>query len=82
MNETDAHELLVKLLRRIAPEVDVAEADRAAPLQEEFDLDSVDFLNLVVALSEETGVDVPDLDYPKLSTVQGFVAYVSDATSG
>ncbi len=39
----------------------------------------MDFLNLVAALHEETGIDVPERDYPSLATVAGFVAYVAAA---
>jgi acyl carrier protein len=80
VNDHDARALLARLLHRIAPEVDLDEVDRDAPLQEAMDLDSMDFLNLVTALHEETGIDVPERDYPLLSTVRAFVAYVADAT--
>ncbi|HEX5366198.1 MAG TPA: acyl carrier protein [Acidimicrobiales bacterium] len=79
MNAPDAHALLERLLREIAPEVDLAGADPGVPLQELFDLDSMDFLNLVTALHDEAGIDVPERDYPKLATVDGFVGYVTAA---
>jgi acyl carrier protein len=72
----DPRALLAGLLRRIAPEVDLDDVDPDADLQDEVDLDSMDFLNLVTALHEATGIDVPEHDYPALSTVNGFVAYV------
>jgi acyl carrier protein len=72
----DPRALLAGLLRRIAPEVDLDDVDPDADLQDEVDLDSMDFLNLVTALHEATGIDVPERDYPALSTVNGFVAYV------
>ena len=50
-------------------------------MQDELDLDSMDFLNLVTALHNETGIDVPERDYPRLSTIDGFVAYVAQATA-
>lgn len=79
MNTGDARALMARLLSRIAPEVDLDEIDPVAPLQEALDLDSMDFLNLVTALHEETGIDVPERDYPSLSSVTGFVAYVAAA---
>ncbi len=79
MTPDDARALLGQLLHRIAPEVDLAEVDDDAPLQEEMDLDSMDFLNLVTALHDATGIEVPERDYPSLSTVGGFVAYVAAA---
>lgn len=80
MNADDARALLGRLLHRIAPEVDLDEVDPDASLQESLDLDSMDFLNLVTALHDETGIDVPERDYPSLSTIAGFVAYVGEAT--
>ena len=76
MTPDDARSLLGRLLHRIAPEIDLDQVDEDAPLQEAMDLDSMDFLNLVTALHEETGIDVPERDYPALSTVTGFLAYV------
>jgi acyl carrier protein len=75
----DARALLERLLHGIAPEIDFGGADPSAPLQEAFDLDSMDFLNLVTALHEETGIDVPERDYPHLASVEGFVAYLAAA---
>lgn len=77
MNRTDAHALFERLLRQIAPEVDVVDADRDAPLQDSLGLDSMDFLNLVTALHETTGVEVPERDYPQLGTIVGFVGYIA-----
>lgn len=79
MNADDARALLARLLRGIAPEADLSLVDSSAPMQEELDLDSMDFLNLVTALHDETGIDVPERDYPRLASVDGFVAYVTTA---
>ena len=46
-------------------------------LQEALDLDSIDFLNLVVGLTESTGIEIPERDYPQLSTLDGAVAYLT-----
>jgi acyl carrier protein len=76
MNTTAARTVLVDLLRRVAPEVDLDDVDPDVDLQDAADLDSMDFLNLVTALHETTGIDVPERDYPALATVSGFVDYV------
>jgi acyl carrier protein len=72
----DPYALLVRLLHTIAPEVDLDEVDRADPLQDAADLDSMDFLNLMSALYTETGIEVPERDYPSVASIDGFVAYV------
>lgn len=80
MTIDDARALMGRLLGRIAPEFDLEEIDPDTPLQETMDLDSMDFLNLVAALHDEAGIDVPERDYPLLSTVAGFTAYVAGSS--
>lgn len=80
MNAAETRTLLARLLHGIAPEVDLDGLDPAAPLQEEAELDSMDFLNLVSALYDETGIEVPERDYPRVASVDGFVAYVAAAS--
>jgi len=63
-------------LNNIAPEVDLATVDPAADLREAIDIDSMDFLNLVTALHHRTGIEIPEIDYPKLVTLSGMVAYL------
>lgn len=79
MSPDEARALLARLLREIAPEADLSLVDPREPLQAELDLDSMDFLNLVTALHDEAGIDVPERDYPRLSSLDGFVAYVAAA---
>jgi acyl carrier protein len=80
MTPNDARALLARLLHGVAPEIDLDQIDPAEPLQEAAELDSMDFLNLVTALYDETGIDVPERDYPLIATIDGFVAYIA-ATS-
>jgi acyl carrier protein len=76
MTETDLWKLVKEELNNIAPEVDLATVDPAADLREAIDIDSMDFLNLVTALHHRTGIEIPELDYPKLITLSGMVAYL------
>lgn len=64
-------------LSRIAPEADFAELAGDADLQSELDLDSMDFLNFLIALSELTGVEIPESDYEQVRTFEGCVSYVT-----
>lgn len=61
-----------------APEIDLTLIDPAADLREALDIDSMDFLNFVRAIHHRLGVDIPELDYPKLFTLAGAVAYVEN----
>ena len=69
---------LLEELGNIAPEIDLKLVDPAADLREALDIDSMDFLNFVTAIHHRLGVDIPEIDYPKLVTVAGAVAYVEN----
>jgi acyl carrier protein len=63
-------------LGNIAPEMDLQKLDPAADLREALDIDFMDFLNFVIAVHHRLGVDILELDYPKLVTLEGAVAYL------
>jgi acyl carrier protein len=76
MNEQQAREAFAAALAEVAPEADPDAIDPRLDLGEQLEIDSIDFLNLVVALARRTGVEVPERDYPQLRTVDGAVAYL------
>ena len=76
MND-DIRKTLAEEIVNIAPEADVAGADPDADLRESFDLDSMDFLNLIIALHKRLGIDIPEADYPRLRTLDGAIAYLA-----
>jgi acyl carrier protein len=78
VNDAEVHDVVVGVLREIAPEVDVESLPADAELREELGLDSMDFLNFVTALHDRLGVDVPEREYPLLGSVDACVAYLSD----
>ncbi len=65
----------LEALARIAPEARTDALDPARNIRDQIDFDSVDFLNFVLALGEALHVDVPDADFPRLSSVDGCVRY-------
>lgn len=77
MTEADIRAVLHEELNNIAPEADLAKIDPTADLREALDIDSMDFLNFIIALHQRLGVDIPELDYPKLVTLKGALAYVT-----
>jgi len=68
---------LIDELGRIAPEIDPAGIDPAADLREQLDIDSMDLLNLVTALHERLNLDIPEIDYPDLTTLGHAVEYLA-----
>jgi acyl carrier protein len=77
MNPTDVRAVIQDELGRIAPEVDFEAIDPDANLREQVDIDSMDFLNLVTALHERLGVDIPEVDYPNFATLRRAIDYLA-----
>jgi acyl carrier protein len=63
-------------LKRIAPELEDADLAPTKPLREQVDLDSMDWLNFIVALHERFRVEIPESDYARLSTLEETVEYL------
>lgn len=78
-SEQELREVVVRALTEVAPDVDPSLIDPDADLAEQLDIDSMDFLNIVVAIHEETGIEVSERDYPKLSTLNDAVSYLVQA---
>jgi acyl carrier protein len=63
-------------IQSIAPEVDAATLDATRPLRHQVDLDSMDWLNVLIALDARLGVKVPESDYARLDTLDRLVDYL------
>jgi acyl carrier protein len=75
----DLKTALLDALVSVAPEIDPATVDPARDLREQLDLDSMDFLNVMIALHERLGVDIPEADYPQLASLDAAVLYLERA---
>ena len=69
---------ILQLLGEIAPEIDLAQVKPDVDFRDQFDLDSMDLLNFVVAVDQELGVEVPESEYARLSTLDKLVGYVAE----
>ena len=76
MNRTDLRDAVVAALLSVAPEADAAALGDAQPFRDALDLDSMDFLNFVIALHKSLSVDIPEADYSKVQTLGGVVGYL------
>jgi acyl carrier protein len=81
MTHAEIRNVVLDALKRIAPEIDPAAVRGNTRLREEFDLDSMDFLNVVLTLHDRLAVEIPETDYPRLATLDGAVAYLAAKTT-
>ena len=77
MTRADARAAILAALSEIAPEADYDDLDPEDSLREQLDIDSMDLLRLAQLLHEQVGVEIPELDYPKLDTLDGAAAYIA-----
>jgi acyl carrier protein len=77
MTDAEIKGAIAEALHKIAPEIDL---DRIGPnddLREALDIDSFDFLNLLVGLHDKLGIDIPERDYGKLRSLAELVRYLA-----
>jgi acyl carrier protein len=67
----------LQLLRQAHPELEESELKPKRPLRDQVDLDSMDWLNFLVALSERFKVEIPETDNKRLGTLEEIVAYLA-----
>jgi acyl carrier protein len=77
MSNDEIEAVVLKEIRKIAPEANLDQIDPDIDLREQIDLDSMDILNLAIAIHERTGIDIPEADYPKMVTLAGAIDYLS-----
>ena len=80
MDEQAIRAGVVAAIRTIAPEIEEGELAADRPLRSQVDLDSMDWLNVIVALHQRFGVDIPEADYARLSTLDAIVGYLAAKT--
>jgi acyl carrier protein len=77
MTRDEAVAVLSRALHEVAPEAELAGVDPDGLLQDEVGLDSIDFLRVVDIVGGAAGTDIPERDFPSLSTFRAFVSYLA-----
>lgn len=75
----DLAPIVIDTLVGVAPEVDPARLDPDAAFRDQFEIDSVDFLNFVIALEKRLGHRIPEADFPKLASLNGCLRYLGQS---
>lgn len=82
MTPTEIKSILLQEIAEIAPEADLAQLGEEVDFREELDIDSIGFLNLVIAMGQRLQVEVPEGEYAKLTTIGSAIRYFADHLSG
>jgi acyl carrier protein len=76
MSEAELKDILLDGLLKISPEADPATLRVDQNIRETLDIDSFDFLSFLIALHDRLGVEIPEADYGKLSTLDAMLRYL------
>lgn len=77
MTDSEIKEIIFRLLGEIAPEADFSKLASDVNLREALDIDSFDFLNFLIGLDAELGIEIPESDYGQLTTLADIINYLS-----
>ena len=77
MKPADIRAIVLRVLGQIAPEADLAGLKPNVALRDQLDIDSMDFLNFLIAVDKELHVDIPERDYARLMTLDACVGYLA-----
>ena len=79
MTDDDIRARVIETLSGIVPELEPGSLKPGQSLRDQLDIDSMDFLNFLIALHQEFGVDVPESDAGKLGSIDACVVYLAQA---
>ncbi len=77
MTRDEIRQAIIDELSNIAPETDPGSIAPDADVRDALDIDSMDFLNFVIALHQRLHLDIPEADYPLLRTIGGGTDYLA-----
>lgn len=82
MTATEIRDEVLDILSDIAPDEDLSGLEDAKPFREQIELDSMDFLDIVMELRKRHRIQIPEEDYGQLASMASTVAYLEPKLRG
>lgn len=76
MKANEIKKLVFQLLKQIAPDTEPSALQPDENIRETLDIDSFDSLQFLVSLNEKLGIEIPEQDYGKITTLKTLVNYI------
>jgi acyl carrier protein len=77
MTEDQVKQIVIDIINEIAPDEDTSGIKGDIALREQMDLDSMDFLDIVMELRKQHGIEVPEAEYPQLASLDSCATYLT-----
>ena len=78
MTKEEIQQVILDIIKEIAPDEDISEVKPDVALREQLDLDSMDFLDIVMELRKKYHIEVPEADYKRLESLDSCAEYLAD----
>ena len=76
MTKDEVKQIVLEIIEEIAPDEDLSNVKPEVRLRDQLDLDSMDFLDIVMELRKQHGIEVPEEDYPELASLDSCANYL------
>ncbi len=76
MDKEQLKQLVLDIIAEIAPDEDLSDVKPDVRLRDQLDLDSMDFLDIVMELRKKHGIEVPEADYRELESLDSSAEYL------
>ena len=76
MTREEVRQAVIDILKDIAPDEDLSSIKDEVTLREQMDLDSMDFLDIVMELRKRFNIEVPESDYKELVSMASCIQYL------
>ncbi len=77
ITEDQVRQIIIDIIAEIAPDEDSSNIKPEINLRDQLDLDSMDFLDIVMELRKQHSIEVPEADYPQLASLDSCAAYLT-----
>ncbi|MDH4319263.1 MAG: acyl carrier protein [Desulfobulbaceae bacterium] len=76
MTRDEIKDIILEIIEDIDDEAEFDDLDAEAPLRDQLDLDSMDFLDIVMELRKRYQLQIPEEEYPQLATLKSCIDYL------
>ena len=76
MTSGDIREVILDILSDIAPDEDLSDLKDDVAFRDQLELDSMDFLDIVMELRKRYRIQIPEEDYPELASMSSTCTYL------
>lgn len=76
MTAAEIREAVTEILADIAPDEDTSNLKEDVPFRDQLELDSMDFLDIVMELRKRYRIQIPEEEYTELASMSSTVRYL------